>query len=112
MNSEVVGSVGRRSREHRRYLSIGESESGAILEEGEREGGGEGRVFWEKQKGEGGLKSADGKENVKETREVRVLGGMAKLGALGGGGYTLEKSPSGSVYDGDGFLEELDAWLR
>ena len=43
---------------------------------------------------------------------MRVLGRTIKLGPPGSGGKRVGKSPSGNIYDGDGFLKELDAWLR
>lgn len=124
MNSEVISSgEGRNSREHRRYLSIGESEGSAIFED-EDDGGGF-ASSWRGSRGlfsraqsvaEGGEddgRRVDGKENVEgPTREATVFGGMTKLGPPGGRENRFEKSPTGSMYDGDGFLRELDAWLR
>ena len=49
---------------------------------------------------------------------MKVGGGMAKLGpsppAPAGNGENdrVKKSPDESLYDRDGFLKELDAWLR
>lgn len=143
MNSEVVGGGGRKSREHKRYLSIGESEGGAVFNE-EGEGGGEdvasgrpgSRIVYERQggnaaaaaaavAGNGGervrdtdderpRRAANGKENVAlPTREMRVFGGMTRLGPVGAQGTNgFGKDPDGSMYDGDGFLKELDAWIR
>ena len=125
MNSEVVSSgQGRKSREHRRYLSIGESEGSAIFED-EEDGGGGYSGSW---RGSGGFSSraqsvaeggeedrrrVDGKENVAgPTREARGFGGMTKLGPPGNKTNRVGKSPTGSMYDGDGFLREVNAWLR
>lgn len=127
MNSDVVsvsGGSGRKSREHRRYLSIGGSDGGAVFEEEEgmvsrvesvgslsqvEKIGGAG----EEDEGSRGI----GKENITGPRDARVFGGMTKLG-LSGSNNTISahgfgKSPIGrSVYDGEGFLKELDSWLR
>ena len=125
MNSDVISSGGgRNSREHRRYLSIGESEGSAIFEDEDDSGGGfssnwrGSRGLFSRAKGvaEGGEddgRRVNGKENVDgPTREARVFGGMTKLGPPGGRTSKFSKSPTGSMYDGDGFLRELDAWLR
>lgn len=131
MNSEVVSgrsSGGRRSREHKRYLSIGDGS--AVLEkseqqqgsrrgsripfpQGRKKGGGDDDVD-----GDSGLRRADEKENLTGPRDMRVVfdGKVMKLSPTGknsGGKGVIEKSPSGgSMYDRDGFLKELDAWLR
>lgn len=141
MNSEVVGG-GRKSREHKRYLSIGESEASAVFNEEGEEGGDSAssrpgsRVFFSQQgrkdaaaaaAGDGRevggndhderlrRAPANGKENVAgpPTREMRVFGGMTRLGPPSDKGMNgFGKGPDGSMYDGDGFLKELDAWLR
>lgn len=128
MNSDVGGSGGggRKSREHRRYLSIGESEGSAIFEDEEEQEGGGGsdsrrgsRGLFSRVEGVAGGERGDdgrgvnGKENVAgPTREMRVFGGMTRLGPLGNGANRFGKSRSGSMYDGDGFLREVDAWMR
>lgn len=120
----VSSGEGRRSKEHRRYLSIGENEGSAIFEDEDDGGGFSGS--WRGSRGlfsraqnvaEGGGgdgRRANGKENVEgPTREARVFGGMTKLGTPGNNRTNrVGKSPTGSMYDGDGFLRELDAWLR
>ncbi len=117
----MVGSAGRKSREHRRYLSIGESEGSGVFDEEEEESEPSGRpgsrVLFSRGQDAGGagneLRGGDGKENVTErTRDTRVFGGMTKLGPPGSGAGRFGKSPDGIMYDGDGFLKELDAWLR
>lgn len=129
MNSEVVSSRtsgGRRSREHKRYLSIGDGS--AVLEKGQQQQQQQGsrpgsRILFPqgRKKGggdddddDGGLRRADEKENLTGPRDMRPFDGKAKLSPTGnsGGNGVVEKSPSGSLYDRDGFLEELDAWLR
>ena len=109
MNSEVAGGGGRKSKEHKRYLSIGESESSAIFEENsssrpesqaQNAGGDDSRL------------RASGKENRTGSRDMMVFGGMTKLGPARNDTHRFGKSPNGSMYDGDGFLEGLDAWLR
>lgn len=115
MNSEVVSSGGRKSREHKRYLSIGDSESSAIFEEESSSGPENVPFFMSAQNaGEDGSRSrADGKENLTGPRDMPVFRGMTKLGPSSKNGTNrFEKSPAGSMYDGDGFLKELDAWLR
>lgn len=122
MNSEVVSGGGRRSREHRRYLSIGESERGAVFEDGEDSDGRPGsRVLFPSRGrdaagGDGNdmPKADDGKANVVAgLRDMRIFGGMTKLGPPSDNGTNrFAKSRTGSMYDGDGFLKELDAWLR
>lgn len=131
MNSEVVSSRtsgGRRSREHKRYLSIGDGS--AVLEKGQQQQQGSrpsSRILFPQGRKEGGgdnddndddddggLRRADEKENLTGPRAMRVFDGKAKLSPTGnsGGNGVVEKSPSGSMYDRDGFLEELDVWLR
>lgn len=131
MNSEVVSSRtsgGRRSREHKRYLSIGDGS--AVLEKGQQQqqqGGSRrgSRIPFSqgRKKGGGnddsdgstsGLRRADEKENLTGPRDMGVFDGKAKLSPTGnnGGNGVVETSPSGSMYDRDGFLKELDAWLR
>lgn len=131
MNSEVVSSRtsgGRRSREHKRYLSIGDGS--AVLEKGQQQQqqGGSRRgsriPFSQGRKkgggnddsdgGTSGLRRADEKENLTGPRDMGVFDGKAKLSPTGnnGGNGVVETSPSGSMYDRDGFLKELDAWLR
>lgn len=119
MNSEVVSSGGRKSREHRRYLSIGEGEGSPIFEEDEAGSGGRPGsrgLFSQGQKAGGGVemrpRAADGKENLAGPKDVVIFGGMTKLGPPGKGTNRAGKSPTGSMYDGDGFLKDLDAWLR
>ena len=116
MNSEVVAGGGRKSREHRRYLSIGQgSESGAIFEEeSSSRPGGRGLLPQAGiAEGEDGGMGGGGKENVAGPRDVlRIFGGMTRLGPPGGGAKRGGESPAGSMYDGDGFLKGLDAWLR
>ena len=114
MNSEVVSTGSRKSREHKRYLSIGEGESGAIFEDHYSSRPASGNLFSEAQKvgGDRDGPRVKGKENFTGPREVKIFGGMTKLGPLRNGTNTFRKSPSGSIYDGDGFLRELDAWLR
>lgn len=113
MNSEVVNSGVRTSREHKRYLSIGEDEASAIFkdeDEGEEDSGSRhvSRVlFLQAQKGGG-----DGKENLTAPMDVQMSGGLPKLGALGDSGNGFVKSPSESTIDEDRLFEELDAWLR
>ncbi len=118
----MVSSGGRKSREHRRYLSIGESEGSGVFDEEEEEDA-SGRpgsgVLLSRGRDAGGAGDGlrgdddDGKENVTgRTRDTRGFGGMTKLGAPGSGAGRVGKSPTGSMYDGDGFLKELDAWLR
>lgn len=119
MNSEVVSSGGRKSREHRRYLSIGEGEGSPIFEEDEAGSGsrpGSRGLFSQGHKAGGGVeirpRAADGKENLAGPKDVVIFGGMTKLGPPGNGTNRAGKSPTGSMYDGDGFLKDLDAWLR
>lgn len=116
MNSEVVGGGGRKSREHKRYLSIGESGSGsgAVFDEDSVGRPGSRILFSQAEKAGGdddGL-GGNGKENVRGPRDMRIFGGMTKLGPPSDDTDRLGKSPTGSVYDRDGFLKELDAWLR
>lgn len=83
MNSEV--NEGRGSKEHKRYLSIGESEGHAILEdEGES-----GNVGGEVDVGKGRTSS----------KEIGKEGGFGKS--------NMPESPTGSIYDTDGFLKEF-----
>lgn len=116
MNSEVVAGWGRKSREHRRYLSIGQgSESGAIFEEepASRPGGRDLLPQAGDAGGDDGGMGGGAKENVAGPRDVlRIFGGMTRLGPPGGGAKRGGESPAGSMYDGDGFLKGLDAWLR
>ncbi|KAL9132794.1 MAG: hypothetical protein Q9175_006032 [Cornicularia normoerica] len=114
MNSEVVSSGARKSREHKRYLSIGESESSGIFEE-DISSRPESRIFFSQAQNAGGEDErlrVNGKENLMGPRDMRVFGGVTKLGPPGNGTHRFEKSPNGSMYDGDGFLIELEAWLR
>ncbi|CAF9937803.1 hypothetical protein IMSHALPRED_000552 [Imshaugia aleurites] len=115
MNSDVVGGGGRRSREHKRYLSIGQgSESGALFEEDGSSRPGS-RVLLSQARDAGGDENrlgVHGKENLMGPRELRIFGGMTRLGPSSSGTNRLGKSPAESMYDGDGFLRELDAWLR
>ncbi|CAD6583305.1 MAG: hypothetical protein ASARMPREDX12_001228 [Alectoria sarmentosa] len=114
MNSEVVSGGGRKSKEHKRYLSIGESESSAIFED-DSSSRPESMTFFSQAQTAGehdGRLKADGKENLTGPREMPVFRGMAKLGPPSNGTNAFGKSPSGSMYDGDGFLRELDAWLH
>lgn len=114
MNSEVASSGGRKSKEHKRYLSVGESESSAIFEE-DSSSRPESRILFSQAQNAGGddsrLRASD-KENRTGSRDMMVFGGMTKLGPASNGTHEFGKSPNGSMYDGDGFLEELDAWLR
>ncbi|CAF9914698.1 MAG: hypothetical protein ALECFALPRED_009674 [Alectoria fallacina] len=114
MNSEVVSGGGRKSKEHKRYLSIGESESSAIFED-DSSSRPESMTFFSQAQTAGehdGRLKADGKENLTGPREMPVFRGMAKLGPPSNGTNAFGKGPSGSMYDGDGFLQELDAWLH
>ena len=115
MNSEVVSSGGRKSREHKRYLSIGESESSAIFEE-DPSGRSESRILFSQAQNAGGDENrlrANDKENLMgPTRDMRIFGGMTKLGPPSNGTNRVVESLTGSMYDGDGFLKELNAWLR
>lgn len=128
MNSEVVSSRtsrGRRSREHKRYLSIGDGsavfETGQQQQQGSRRGS---RIpfpqGWTKSgaddddddgSDDGGLRRADEKENLTGPRDMRGKAELTPTGKDGGNGV-VKKSPSGSMYDRDGFLKELDAWIR
>ncbi|KAM0802908.1 hypothetical protein BDR22DRAFT_971116 [Usnea florida] len=130
MNSDVgsvSGSGGRKSREHRRYLSIGGSEGGVVFEEEEGMVSGAesaGLLSQAEKIGGGGGEDegtrGDGKENITGPRDARVVGGMTKLGLSGNHNnnnnsntHGFEKSPiARSVYDGEGFLKELDSLLR
>lgn len=108
MNSDVVGgSGGRKSREHKRYLSIGESEGSAIFEEDSSSRPGS-RVFFSKVLNAGGEEGRL-RDDVAGRSDA---GSMTMLGPLGNGTDGFGKSPAGSVYDGDGFFKELNAWLR
>lgn len=115
MNSEVVNSGGRKSREHKRYLSIGESESSAIFEE-DPSSRSESRILFSQAQNAGGDENrlrANDKENLMgPTRDMRIFGGMTKLGPPSNGTNRVVESLTGSMYDGDGFLKELNAWLR
>ena len=115
MNSEVVSSGGRKSREHKRYLSIGESESSAIFED-DPSSRPESRILFAQAQNAGADEDrlrADSKENLAgPTRDMRIFGGMTKLGPPSKGTNRVVRSPTGSMYDGDGFLKELNAWLR
>lgn len=114
MNSEVAGGGGRKSKEHKRYLSIGEGEGSAIFED-DASSRPESRILFSQAqdaRGDDSRLRASGKENVTGSRDMSIFGGMAKLGPLSNGTNRFGKSPTGSMYDGDGFLEDLDAWLR